>query len=73
MRTIVRIDLGRSAHPAGWGHERRALVMGRPGTLHARFTLASAGAWDVWVQGEHHADGLAERRRARARDDLRRS
>lgn len=50
--TIVRIRLGRSAHPAGWGHERQALVMGRPGTLRARFTLPASGLWDVWVQGD---------------------
>ena len=25
---------------------------GAPGTLRARFTLPSAGAWDVWVQGD---------------------
>jgi hypothetical protein len=50
--TIVRIDLGRSIHPRGWGHERHALVMGRPGTLRAHFTLASAGTWDVWIQGD---------------------
>ena len=50
--TIVRIRLGRSAHPAGWGHERQALVMGRPGTLRAHFTLPTGGSWDVWVQGD---------------------
>jgi hypothetical protein len=49
---IVRVGLGRSAHPRSWGHERRALVMERPGTLHARFTLSSAGVWDVWIQGD---------------------
>jgi hypothetical protein len=50
--TTVHIDLGRSLHPRGWGHERHALVMGRPGTLRAHFTLASAGTWDVWIQGD---------------------
>jgi hypothetical protein len=50
--TTVRIDLGRSVHPRGWGHERHALVMGRPGTLRAHFTIASGGTWDVWIQGD---------------------
>jgi hypothetical protein len=50
--TIERVRLGRSIHPADWGRERKALVMGHPGTLHASFTLPAAGAWDVWVQGD---------------------
>jgi hypothetical protein len=50
--TILRIDLGRSSHPAGWGHERRALVMGKPGTLNASFTVPAGGRWEVWVQGD---------------------
>jgi hypothetical protein len=49
---IVRVPLGRSAHPADWGRERKALVMGHPGTLRAGFTLPAAGTWDVWVQGD---------------------
>jgi hypothetical protein len=48
---IVRIRLRRSPHPADWGHERQALVMGQPGTLRARFTVPVAGRWEVWVQG----------------------
>jgi hypothetical protein len=50
--TIVPIRLGRSAQPSDWGRERKALVMGHPGTLRDRFTLPSAGTWDVWVQGD---------------------
>jgi hypothetical protein len=50
--TIVRIRLRRSPHPAHWGHERQALVMGQPGTMHARFTVPVAGRWEVWVQGD---------------------
>jgi hypothetical protein len=50
--TIIRVPLRGSAHPADWGRERKALVMGHPGTLHTRFTLPSAGRWDVWVQGD---------------------
>lgn len=50
--TIVRIRLARSAHPAGWGRERRALVMGTPGTLSARFSVPVGGRWEVWIQGE---------------------
>jgi hypothetical protein len=49
---IVRIGLRRSPHAAHWGHERQALVMGQPGTLHARFTVPVAGRWEVWVQGD---------------------
>jgi hypothetical protein len=50
--TVARVRLGRAIHPADWGRERGALVMGHPGTLHASFTLPAAGAWDVWVQGD---------------------
>jgi hypothetical protein len=50
--TIARVHLRRSIHPADWGRERGALVMGHPGTLRASFTLPAAGAWDVWVQGD---------------------
>jgi hypothetical protein len=50
--TIVRIPFQRSEHPPDWGHERKALVMGHPGTLRAHFALPAAGTWDVWVQGD---------------------
>ena len=50
--TTVRIGLERSTHPASWGHERRALVMGTPGALNARFTIPAGGRWEVWVQGD---------------------
>lgn len=50
--TIVRIGLHRARHPRRWGHERRGLVMNRPGTLTAVFRLPSGGGWDVWVQGQ---------------------
>jgi hypothetical protein len=50
--TIARVHLRRSIHPADWGRERGALVMGQPGTLRASFTLPAAGTWDVWVQGD---------------------
>jgi|HubBroStandDraft_2_1064218.scaffolds.fasta_scaffold00459_8 hypothetical protein len=50
--TLVKIPLRRSAHPTSWGHQRQALVMGRPGTLRARFTVPAAGRWEVWVQGD---------------------
>jgi len=49
---LVRIALARAAHPARWGHERRGLVMSRPGQLEATFALPAAGRWDVWVQGQ---------------------
>jgi hypothetical protein len=50
--TLVRIPLARSTHPAHWGHERKGLVMSRPGRLSARFTIPVAGRWEVWLQGE---------------------
>ncbi len=50
--TIVRIHLAQSVHPSDWGRERKALVMGHPGTLHTSFTLPAAGSWNVWVQGD---------------------
>jgi hypothetical protein len=49
---LVRVPLARSQHPARWGHERKGLVMSRPGRLSAHFTIPAAGLWDVWVQGE---------------------
>jgi hypothetical protein len=48
----VSIALARTTHPAGWGHERRGLVMSRPGRLSAAFEIPAAGLWDVWVQGQ---------------------
>jgi len=50
--TVVRIRLRRSPHPAHWGHERQALVMGGAGTLHTHFTVPVGGRWEVWVQGD---------------------
>jgi len=49
---LIRIPLRRAAHPARWGHEREGLVMSSAGRLSASFALPSAGAWDVWVQGQ---------------------
>ncbi len=49
---LIGISLARAAHPARWGHERKGLVMSTPGGLSASFELPSAGAWQVWVQGQ---------------------
>jgi hypothetical protein len=49
---IVRIPLLAASHPAGWGHQRKGLVMNRPGRLTSTFHLPAAGAWNVWVQGQ---------------------
>ncbi|HEX3511027.1 MAG TPA: hypothetical protein VHT27_08005 [Solirubrobacteraceae bacterium] len=49
---VVAVSLAASRHPRRWGHERLGLVMGVPGTLRARFSVPSAGAWEVWVQGQ---------------------
>ncbi len=50
--TLVRVSLADAVHPARWGHERGGLVMSRPGTLTAAFTLPRGGRWQVWVQGQ---------------------
>jgi hypothetical protein len=52
VRELVRVSLAGASHPRHWGHAHGGLVMGVPGRLRARFTLPSAGTWDVWVQGE---------------------
>jgi hypothetical protein len=49
---IVPIPLLAASHPPRWGHQRRGLVMNRPGRLTATFELPTAGAWNVWVQGQ---------------------
>jgi len=49
---LVGISLARAAHPAGWGHERNGLVMGRPGQLSAAFEVPFSGQWELWVQGQ---------------------
>jgi hypothetical protein len=49
---LVSVPLARASHPAGWGHERSALVMKRPGELNAAFTVPAAGVWKVWVKGQ---------------------
>jgi len=49
---LVTVSLAGASHPAGWGHERRGLVMSRPGRLDATFQLPAGGVWEVWVQGE---------------------
>ena len=49
---LIEVSLARSTHPAGWGRERRGLVMGTPGELTGMFALPAAGEWDVWAQGQ---------------------
>jgi hypothetical protein len=48
----VRVSLASARRPRGWGRLRRGLVMKRPGRLEVRFSLPSAGRWEVWVQGQ---------------------
>jgi hypothetical protein len=50
--TIFMISLARAVRPKAWGHERRGLVMKRPGTLAASLYVPRAGRYDVWVQGQ---------------------
>jgi hypothetical protein len=50
--TTIGIRLKRSKRPRGWGRVRGGFVMPTPGTLTARFSLPTAGRWDVWVQGQ---------------------
>ena len=49
---LVRIPLLSASHPARWGHQRQGLVMSTAGRLAGTFELPSAGAWNVWVQGQ---------------------
>lgn len=49
---LLRISLTHASHPAHWGHVRKGLVMGTPGTLSAVFVVPSAGTWDLWLQGQ---------------------
>jgi hypothetical protein len=49
---LVDVPLASSRHPAEWGHEREGLVMSRPGHLSAIFTLAHAGKWQLWIEGQ---------------------
>ncbi len=49
---LVRVQVAFAARPAGWGRQRAALVMKRPGRLHATFSVPAAGIWEVWVKGQ---------------------
>jgi len=49
---IVRVRLGRAAHPGGWGREGAGWAMQHPGTLRARFVLPRAGRWQLWLRGQ---------------------
>jgi hypothetical protein len=49
---LVRVPLLAASHPPGWGRQRQGLVMKRPGTLTATFSLPSPGRWNLWVQGQ---------------------
>jgi hypothetical protein len=49
---LVPVPLASATHPPGWGHQRQGLVMNRPGRLSVDFTLAHAGVWELWLQGQ---------------------
>jgi hypothetical protein len=49
---LIGVPLAAAEHPAGWGHERKGLVMSTRGQLKASFRLPASGRWDVWVQGQ---------------------
>jgi len=49
---LARVDLAAARRPAGWARSRGGLVMSRPGTLGARFTLPRGGTWQLWLQGQ---------------------
>jgi hypothetical protein len=49
---LVSIPLTSASHPAGWGHQRQGLVMSRPGSLAAVFTVPWAGDWVLWLKGQ---------------------
>jgi|HubBroStandDraft_3_1064219.scaffolds.fasta_scaffold04720_2 hypothetical protein len=50
--TLVNVALARAARPAGWGLTRHGIVMGRAGSLHARFRLPHGGAWELWLKAD---------------------
>jgi hypothetical protein len=49
---LVDVPLGATSHPSNWGHEREGLVLNHPGVLQARFKIARAGVWRLWLQGQ---------------------
>jgi hypothetical protein len=49
---LVTVPLARTVRPPGWALSQGRIVMGRPGTLSATFTLPSSGAWDLWLKGD---------------------
>ncbi|HWJ50629.1 MAG TPA: hypothetical protein VNR42_06380 [Solirubrobacteraceae bacterium] len=49
---LVSVQLTHASRPAGWGRERAALVMKRPGRLYTTFRVPTAGVWNVWVKGQ---------------------
>jgi hypothetical protein len=49
---LARVSLAAAAHPPGWGNQRGGLVMSRPGTLRAAFSVPRAGVWQLWLQGQ---------------------
>ena len=52
---LVHVSLRHAKRPSGWGRERQGFAMRRPGTLSARFTLARAGDYRLWLQGQFMA------------------
>ncbi len=49
---LVSVHVPFAALPAGWGRQRAAVVMKRPGRLYATFRVPTAGNWEVWVKGQ---------------------
>jgi hypothetical protein len=49
---LLTIALRHTSRPPAWRLARPGIVMGRPGTLRARFDLPYAGVWRLWLKGE---------------------
>jgi hypothetical protein len=50
--SLVDVPLAATSHPSNWGHEREGLVLNHAGVLQASFTIARAGVWRLWLQGQ---------------------
>jgi hypothetical protein len=49
---VVRVDIAHARHPAWTYHTPLGLRLASPGQLHAKFTIARTGRWQLWLQGE---------------------
>jgi hypothetical protein len=50
--TLVTVSLAKAQRPRYWGPRRSEAVMKRAGTLRARFSIPTAGRWQLWLRGQ---------------------